>query len=91
MNKMDNTSDFELQLKIKATENYPLMTEIKSSNVKALGYNDNSNMAVVRFNNNSEYAYFNVIPEDFQNLSNAESKGKQIRIFASIYKGIKIK
>jgi len=88
---MDNKTDFELQLKTKATQGYPVMVEVKSSNVKAMGYNPDWNIAVVKFNNNGEYAYFDVIPEDFETLLNSESKGKQIRVFASKYRGIKIR
>lgn len=52
------------------------MIEVESSNIAAVGYEDDTSTLVVRFNSGSEYRYYGVAKEVFDELLNAPSKGR---------------
>lgn len=52
------------------------MTEVESSNVKALGYDESRHLMYVEFIKSGYYAYAHVPKEVFDNWLTAESKGK---------------
>ena len=54
------------------------MYKIASSNITALGYDENNKVLRVIFKNNSSYIYTNVEPETWQTIINSESKGKSL-------------
>lgn len=54
------------------------MYKIASSNITALGYDENNKVLRVIFKNNSSYIYTNVEPEMWQIIINSESKGKSL-------------
>lgn len=54
------------------------MYKIASSNITALGYDENNKVLRVIFKNNSSYIYTNVEPEVWQIVINSESKGKSL-------------
>ena len=54
------------------------MYKIASSNITALGYDENNKVLRVIFKNNSSYIYTNVEPEVRQIIINSESKGKSL-------------
>ena len=54
------------------------MYKIASSNITALGYDENNKVLRVIFKNNSSYIYTNVEPEVWQIIINSESKGKSL-------------
>lgn len=54
------------------------MYKIASSNITALGYDENNKVLRVIFKNNSGYIYTNVEPEVWQIIINSESKGKSL-------------
>lgn len=54
------------------------MYKIASSNITALGYDENNKVLRVIFKNNSSYIYTNVEPEIWQIIINSESKGKSL-------------
>jgi hypothetical protein len=47
-----------------------------SSNIESVAYDKDDSMLLVRFQTGSEYAYYNVPEDKYQNLLEAESKGK---------------
>lgn len=67
-----------------------IMTEVKSSNVKAIGYNEVNSIVKVQFNNGNAYAYFDVPKTDYMTLLESESKGKAIVTFAKKFKLVRI-
>lgn len=54
------------------------LIQIVSSNIKALGYNENLKILRVMFKNGSSYIYENVEPEIWENLKTSQSKGKAL-------------
>lgn len=54
------------------------MYKIASSNITALGYDENNKVLRVIFKNNSSYIYTNVEPEVWQIIINSESKGRSL-------------
>lgn len=54
------------------------MYKIASSNITALGYDENNKVLRVIFKNNSSYIYTNVEPEVWHIIINSESKGKSL-------------
>lgn len=54
------------------------MYKIASSNITALGYDENNKVLRVIFKNNSSYIYTNVEPEVWQIIINSKSKGKSL-------------
>ena len=54
------------------------MMQVWSSNILAIGYDENSRILKVFFQNRSCYAYFNVEPEVWNNLLMSESKGRTL-------------
>ena len=53
----------------------PEMIFVDSSNIEAIGYDDNSQELHVQFLSGSCYVYYNVPREIFNNLMDAPSKG----------------
>lgn len=83
--------DEKAKLRAEAILNYPILKEIKSSNIKSIGYNLSNRMAVVTFKNGNEYAYFGVDEGDYESFALSESKGKALSGFSKRYAYIKIK
>ncbi|KKM96147.1 hypothetical protein LCGC14_1181070 [marine sediment metagenome] len=54
------------------------MTKVDSSNVDAIGYDNNAKELHVRFLTSGEYIYHGVSEEVFQKLEQASSKGRFI-------------
>jgi hypothetical protein len=52
------------------------MSEVRSSNLSAIGYDSLSRTLAVRFNRGHIYHYFDVPPEIFEGLRSALSKGE---------------
>jgi hypothetical protein len=66
--------------------NIPTMISVQSSNIAALGYDEQNQIAYVRFNNGSTYIYKGVSQAEFNNLKNAPSIGSYLnRNFKNIY------
>lgn len=51
------------------------MTNVDSSNIAAVGYDDESSTLQVEFNNGTTYQYFDVPERLFEGLVNADSVG----------------
>lgn len=51
-------------------------TEVKSSNLKSVGFDPETNTLELEFNHGGVYRYFNVPPNKFHDLMAAESLGK---------------
>lgn len=49
---------------------------VSSSNLASIGYDENSQILEIEFNNGRIYQYLNVPSIEFQNLKNANSHGK---------------
>lgn len=54
------------------------LIQITSSNIKALGYNEELNVLRVMFKNGSSYIYENVEPHIWESLKMSPSKGKTL-------------
>lgn len=52
------------------------MIQVDSSNIAGIGYDESSNTLQVWFNNGTSYQYFDVPERVFEEMKNAESKGK---------------
>ena len=52
------------------------MIPVESSNLKSVGYEPASKTLRIQFNTGTVYDYYNVPEQVFQNLLNAESKGR---------------
>ena len=64
----------------------PDMFPVSSSNVAAVGYDENSRTLYVRFLNQSLYMYKGVPKNEFENLKNAPSVGSYLhRNFKNVY------
>ena len=53
-------------------------TPVTSSNIHAIGYDDDSQTLEVEFNNGSVYQYAGVPQGEYEALMNADSKGKYL-------------
>jgi len=53
-------------------------TPVSSSNISAIGYDADSQVLEVEFNNGSVYAYSGVPPGEYESFLNADSKGKYL-------------
>ena len=74
------------------------MIDVESSMIAAVGYDEETRTLQVQFNSGDCYEYYEVEPEVFQELLEAESKGRYMRIniidcygYAKIKKKMKIK
>lgn len=66
--------------------NYPEMYLVSSSNVAALGYDQENQIMYVRFQNGTLYSYSGVPEYEFEALKNAPSIGSYLnRNFKNIY------
>lgn len=54
------------------------MQRVFSTNLVAMGYDENKRVLRVIFKGNSSYLYFNVEPEVYTTLMQSESKGKTL-------------
>ena len=54
------------------------MQRVFSTNLVAMGYDENKRVLRVIFKGNSSYLYFNVEPEVYTTLIQSESKGKTL-------------
>lgn len=54
----------------------PEMIPVDSSNVKSIGYDEDTQELFVAFLNNSTYKYMDVPPEIFEEFKEADSAGK---------------
>jgi hypothetical protein len=64
----------------------PKMTQVSSSNVAELGYDNATQTVYVRFLNNSLYIYKNVSEGEYRGLFNAPSIGSYLhRNFKNVY------
>ena len=62
------------------------MTSVSSSNVLEVGYDESNETVLVRFMNNSVYAYKGVNQYEFENLKTAPSVGSYLaRNFKNVY------
>lgn len=65
---------------------YPEMHFVSSSNVAELGYDEESQMVYVRFQNGTLYTYANVPIYEYEALDNASSIGSYLnRNFKNVY------
>lgn len=55
-----------------------LRTNIKSSNIKSYGYDPNSQILEVEFNNGGLFHYLNIDQKAVNEFENAESKGNYL-------------
>ena len=53
-------------------------TPVTSTNVRAIGYDLDSQTLEVEFNNGSVYQYAGVPQDEYEGLMNADSKGKYL-------------
>ena len=64
----------------------PQMTQVSSSNIDSIGYNEQEQGVYVRFLNGSLYVYKGVPEHEFQNLMEAPSHGSYLnRNFKNVY------
>lgn len=54
------------------------MHAVQSSNISAIGYDEDSLTLQVMFNNGSMYQYFDVPQQVFDGMFNADSKGQYL-------------
>lgn len=52
------------------------MTPVSSSNIAAIGYDENQNTLIIEFNNGRAYEYYGVSQYVFDEFLNAGSKGQ---------------
>ncbi|MGB5990033.1 MAG: KTSC domain-containing protein [Marinifilaceae bacterium] len=52
------------------------MISVNSRNLSSIGYDDETEILNIQFNNGRTYQYFNVPLYEFNNLLNASSKGQ---------------
>ncbi len=65
---------------------YPEMRAVSSSNIAELGYDEQNQIAYVRFMNGTLYIYKGVPQSEFDNLFNAPSIGSYLhRNFKNVY------
>lgn len=60
------------------------MQYVESSNIKAIGYCQETAILVIEFKNGSAYEYYDVPQYEYDGLMSADSKGKYAH--ANIYK-----
>lgn len=53
-------------------------TPVSSSNISAIGYDEESQVLEVEFNNGAVYAYTGVPLGEYEGFMNADSKGKYL-------------
>ena len=53
-------------------------TPVSSSNISSIGYDPDSSMLEVEFNNGAVYSYSGVPPGEYEGFMNADSKGKYL-------------
>lgn len=51
---------------------------VNSTNIQAIGYNEQHNILRILFKNGGNYMYFNVEPQIFEQLKTSQSKGKTL-------------
>lgn len=51
------------------------MIPVSSSNISAIGYDDQSATMIIEFKNNSAYEYYDVPQFEYDSLMSADSKG----------------
>ena len=59
-------------------------TQVVSSNISSIGYDEDSSTLEIEFNSGAVYQYFDVPLKIFEGISNADSKGQY---FAQHIKG----
>lgn len=64
---------------------FSCMRAVESSNLRQMGYDEETRELFIQFMDRSIYVYFNVAPFVYQKLVNAESLGKE---FASLVKKV---
>jgi len=52
------------------------MIPVTSSNIQAIGYDPDTAILTIAFNNGSEYEYYDVPQHEFDSFYSANSKGK---------------
>lgn len=52
------------------------MIPVSSSNIAAIGFDENKNILVIQFNNGKAYEYYGVPPYVFDEFLNSGSKGQ---------------
>ena len=64
----------------------PEMTQVSSSNIAEIGYDESTQEVYVRFLNNSLYVYKGVPPFEYEGLLNAPSVGSYLhRNYKNVY------
>lgn len=72
-------------------ENIPEMLPVISSNVNAVGYDEEKKELHVKFNNGSYYKYLNVGLDVYKSLRAAESVGKYLNTnIKNVYQFVKV-
>jgi len=66
------------------------MINVISSDIHAIGYNEDLKTLRIKFRSGRIYEYFGVPMEDYKNLMNAQSKGKYFHRFIKHFKFKKI-
>jgi len=68
----------------------PIMVEVSSTNIKAIGYDSDTNEMYVEFRNGSMYKYIDVPEEVYVRLINAHSIGSVFQSIKNQFHSIKI-
>lgn len=55
-----------------------MRTPVSSSNIRSIGYDENSKILEIEFNNGSVYQYYNVPAEVYNGLMSAPSHGRYL-------------
>lgn len=53
-------------------------TPVSSSNIAAIGYDENSQSLEIEFTNGAVYQYSSVPPSEYEGIMGADSKGKYL-------------
>ena len=56
------------------------LTTVESSMIHAIGYDAETQTLEVVFNSGGIYRYEDVLPEEYEGLMDAESKGRYVRV-----------
>jgi len=65
---------------------------VKSSNIRSVGYDEDSSVLEIEFNSGMVYQYLNVPENEYEGLMNAASKGRYLnRNIKGRYQDIKVR
>ena len=66
--------------------NTPLLP-VYSTNIQAIGYNEQQKILRILFKNGGNYMYFNVEPQIYEQIKTSQSKGKTLNECVVRHKG----